>query len=330
MSLRVLGTGSAGFVGSAPCRRLVAIGCRVFDVEALTYVGNLASLSSTAAHAHYTFCRQDICEVEAIKESFAKFQPKVVVHLAAESHVVRSILGAKAFIETNIVGTFATLDAARGYWQGLAEPASSSFRFLRVSTDEVYGSLGDTGLFSETTPYDRSSPYSASKAAAGHLLSAWLRTHGFPAVISNCSNNYEPFHFPEKLIPLVILNALHGETLQVYGRGHNIRDWPFVDDHFKSLFLIVTSGRLGETYSVGGRNERRNIDVDTAICTTLDRLRPQSQPYASLITYVTDRPGYDYRYAIDATRLEQELGWRAQESFEAGIEKTIRWYLDNA
>lgn len=251
------------------------------------------------------------------------------MHLAAESHVDRSILGARDFIDTNIVGTFSLLEAARGYWSKLMGARRDQFRFLHVSTDEVYGSLGPIGLFTEQTRYDPSSPYSASKAAADHVVTSWVRTYGFPAVISNCSNNYGPFHFPEKLIPLVILNAMHEKPLPVYGKGDNIRDWLYVDDHAKALDLIVSKGRIGEKYNVGGRNERQNIEVVRTICDILDRLRPRSGSYHDLITFVTDRPGHDHRYAIDATKLETELGWRAEENFESGIEKTVRWYLEN-
>ncbi len=260
---------------------------------------------------------------------FAEFRPEGVMHLAAESHVDRSITGSKDFVETNIVGTFTLLEAARAHWSGLDEAGKTAFRFLHVSTDEVYGSLGADGLFEETTPYDPSSPYSASKAASDHLAQAWMRTYGLPVVISNCSNNYGPFHFPEKLIPLVTLNALDGKPLPVYGRGDNIRDWLFVEDHARALWTILTAGRLGEKYNVGGRNERTNLDVVETICDVLDELRPGPTPRRDLITFVTDRPGHDQRYAIDATKLETELGWRAREDFASGIRRTVRWYLDN-
>jgi dTDP-glucose 4,6-dehydratase len=265
-----------------------------------------------------------------MNDAFATFQPDYVMHLAAESHVDRSITGAADFIQTNINGTFTMLEAARQYWSSLADDAKANFRMLHVSTDEVYGSLGDDGLFEETTPYDPSSPYSASKAASDHLATAWQRTYGLPVVISNCSNNYGPFHFPEKLIPLIILNALEGKPLPVYGNGANIRDWLYVEDHARALWLIVQKGLAGEKYNVGGRNEQKNIDVVNCICSILDELRPQSKPYANLIQYVTDRPGHDARYAIDATKLETELGWKAQENFATGIRKTVEWYLDNA
>ena len=326
---RVLVTGGAGFIGSAVCRHLVAEGATVLNLDKLTYAGNLASLRALENAPNYAFRQADICDQATIVEIFEAFQPTQVMHLAAESHVDRSIVGAREFIDTNIVGTFSMLEAARGHWNRLKGEARDAFRFLHVSTDEVYGSLGADGLFEETTAYDPSSPYSASKAAADHLVSAWARTYGFPAVISNCSNNYGPFHFPEKLIPLVILNALHGKPLPVYGKGDNIRDWLYVEDHARALDIIVSNGRVGEKYNVGGRNERQNIDVVRTICAILDRLRPAPRPHAELITFVTDRPGHDQRYAIDATRLESELGWRAQENFETGIEKTVRWYLDN-
>ena len=326
---KVLVTGGAGFIGSALCRHLVGVGVNVLNVDALTYAGNLASLSTIDNAPNYRFARIDVCDRARIAEALGAFQPDHVVHLAAESHVDRSITGSDAFIQTNILGTFSMLEAARGYWLGLAGGKREGFRFLHVSTDEVYGSLGDQGLFVETTPYDPSSPYSASKAASDHLVSAWAHTYAFPAVISNCSNNYGPYHFPEKLIPLVILNAVHGKPLPVYGAGTNVRDWLYVEDHARALDLIVARGRIGEKYNVGGRNERRNIDVVRTICALLDRLRPAARPHAELIEFVTDRPGHDLRYAIDATRLERELGWKAQENFDTGIEKTVRWYLDN-
>jgi dTDP-glucose 4,6-dehydratase len=278
---------------------------------------------------NYRFAKVDICDRRSVAEAFETFAPDHVIHLAAESHVDRSIMAGDAFIQTNIVGTFSMLEAARAYWQTLRPERRDAFRFLHVSTDEVYGSLEDEGAFVEETRYDPSSPYSASKAAADHLVSAWARTYGFPAVISNCSNNYGPYHFPEKLIPLIILNALHGKPLPVYGAGANVRDWLYVEDHARALDVIVTRGRIGEKYNVGGRNERRNIDVVRRICAILDDLRPRASPHDSLIAFVTDRPGHDLRYAIDAAKLERELGWRAHETFESGIEKTVRWYLDN-
>ena len=325
----VLVTGGAGFIGSSVCRHLVGSGVNVLNVDTLTYAGNLASLATVDNAPNYRFARIDICDRSGIAEALQAFRPDHVIHLAAESHVDRSITGSDAFIQTNILGTFSMLEAARAYWLGLAGEKRDGFRFLHVSTDEVYGSLGEEGLFVETTPYDPSSPYSASKAASDHLVSAWAHTYNFPALISNCSNNYGPYHFPEKLIPLVILNAMHGKTLPVYGAGTNVRDWLYVEDHARALDLIVSRGRIGEKYNVGGRNERRNIDVVRTICAILDRLRPADRPHAELIEFVADRPGHDLRYAIDATKLEQELGWKALETFETGIEKTVRWYLDN-
>jgi dTDP-glucose 4,6-dehydratase len=329
MQRKVLVTGGAGFIGSAVCRRLVAEGASVLNLDALTYAGNLQSLATIDNAPNYRFAKVDICDRPAVAEAFETFAPDHVIHLAAESHVDRSIMAGDAFIQTNIVGTFSMLEAARAYWQTLPAPRRDAFRFLHVSTDEVYGSLEDEGAFVEETRYDPSSPYSASKAAADHLVSAWARTYGFPAVISNCSNNYGPYHFPEKLVPLIILNALHGKPLPVYGAGANVRDWLYVDDHARALDMIVSRGRIGEKYNVGGRNERRNIDVVRRICAILDDLRPGLSPHDSLISFVTDRPGHDLRYAIDAAKLERELGWRAQETFESGIEKTVRWYLDN-
>jgi dTDP-glucose 4,6-dehydratase len=326
---RFLVTGGAGFIGSAVCRHLVGAGADVLNIDKLTYAGNLASLRQIENAPNYRFAKVDICDRAAVADAFAVFLPDRVIHLAAESHVDRSISGAADFIDTNIVGTFVMLEAARAYWSGLPADQRDGFRFLHVSTDEVYGSLGADGLFTEETAYDPSSPYSSSKAAADHLVSAWARTYGFPGLISNCSNNYGPFHFPEKLIPLVILNAVHGKPLPVYGKGENVRDWLYVDDHARALDLIAARGRIGEKYNVGGRNERRNIDVVRTICAILDRLRPRDEPHEKLITFVTDRPGHDQRYAIDATKLETELGWRAEETFETGIEKTVRWYLDN-
>jgi dTDP-glucose 4,6-dehydratase len=329
MQRKVLVTGGAGFIGSAVCRLLVANGASVLNLDALTYAGNLQSLAMIDNAPNYRFSKVDICDRRAVAEAFETFAPDHVIHLAAESHVDRSIEAGDAFIQTNVVGTFSMLEAARSYWQALRPERRDVFRFLHVSTDEVYGSLEDEGAFVEETRYDPSSPYSASKAAADHLVSAWARTYGFPAVISNCSNNYGPYHFPEKLIPLVILNAMHGKPLPVYGAGANVRDWLYVDDHARALDLIVARGRIGEKYNVGGRNERRNIDVVRRICAILDDLRPAAHPHESLIAFVTDRPGHDQRYAIDATKLESELDWRAHETFESGIEKTVRWYLDN-
>ncbi|KUR75714.1 dTDP-glucose 4,6-dehydratase [Novosphingobium sp. FSW06-99] len=328
--MRIIVTGGAGFIGSALVRHLVGEGHEVLTIDALTYAGNRASLRDVEANARHRFVHADICDRAAMEQAFAAFKPERVMHLAAESHVDRSISGAADFVQTNVVGTFTLLEVARAFWSQLPADAAEAFRFLHVSTDEVYGSLGDQGLFREDTPYDPSSPYSASKAASDHLAKAWARTYGLPVVVSNCSNNYGPYHFPEKLIPLIILNALQGRDLPVYGAGDNIRDWLYVEDHARALDIIAARGRIGETYNVGGRNERRNIDVVRRICTLLDEIVPANAPRESLIRFVADRPGHDERYAIDATKLETELGWRAQETFDTGIAKTVRWYLDNA
>jgi dTDP-glucose 4,6-dehydratase len=328
--MRVIVTGGAGFIGSALVRYLVLEkGYDVLNVDALTYAGCQDSLRTVDGKANYRFLRADICDRSAMERAVAEFKPDRIMHLAAESHVDRSITSAGDFIQTNIVGTFTLLETARNYWSGLDAQAKDAFRFLHVSTDEVYGSLGEEGLFTEETPYDPSSPYSASKAASDHLVKAWQRTYGLPVVTSNCSNNYGPYHFPEKLIPLIILNALAGERLPVYGKGENVRDWLYVEDHARALDTIIERGRVGETYNVGGRNERRNIDVVHRICSVLDELAPADRPRSELIEFVKDRPGHDARYAIDATKLEQELGWRAAEDFESGIAKTVEWYLAN-
>lgn len=327
--MRMIVTGGAGFIGSALARIAVAQGHDVMVVDKLTYAGNRSSLRDIEGSNHFAFRQADICNDEAMSGILNDFKPDAVFHLAAESHVDRSITGAGAFIETNIVGTFRLLQAARGYWDKLTTEARDAFRFLHVSTDEVYGSLGADDLFHESTPYDPRSPYSASKAASDHLASAWHHTYGLPVLISNCSNNYGPYHLPEKLIPLVILNGLDGKSLPVYGDGSNIRDWLYVDDHARALMTIAEGGRVGETYNVGGRNERTNLGVVHRICDLLDKHAPAQSPRRQLIRFVKDRPGHDQRYAIDATKLENELGWRAQENFETGIERTIRWYLDN-
>ncbi|PNU04324.1 dTDP-glucose 4,6-dehydratase [Novosphingobium guangzhouense] len=332
--MRVMVTGGAGFIGSALVRHLVTNPVQgrehcVLNIDKLTYAGNPASLHSVSGRGNYRFMQADICDRAAMERAFAQFRPDRVMHLAAESHVDRSITGASDFMATNVMGTFTLLDVARDYWQRLPAPERDRFRFLHVSTDEVYGSLGPQGLFAETTPYDPSSPYSASKAASDHLVKAWHRTYGLPVVVSNCSNNYGPYHFPEKLIPLTIINALEGRRLPVYGRGENVRDWLYVEDHVRALDCIAAHGRPGETYNVGGRNERRNIDVVRRICLILDAMAPAASPRESLIEFVADRPGHDARYAIDATKLESGLGWRAQETFETGIARTVRWYIDN-
>ncbi len=322
--MRVIVTGGAGFIGSALVRHLVLDrGYEVLNVDALTYAGNLSSLRDVEGHSNYRFLKANICDRAAMAEAMASFGPDRVMHLAAESHVDRSITGAADFVQTNIIGTFTLLEAALAHWKTLDGAGKGRFRFLHVSTDEVYGSLGDTGVFTEETPYDPSSPYSASKASSDHLVKAWERTYGLPVVVSNCSNNYGPYHYPEKLIPLTILNGLEGRRLPVYGKGENVRDWLYVEDHARALETIVDRGRVGESYNVGGRNERRNIDVVQAICEALDRLVPIDGTRADLIEFVTDRPGHDARYAIDASKLEQELGWRAQENFDSGIAKTV-------
>ena len=328
--MRVLVTGGAGFIGSALVRHLVLEKqYTVLNVDALTYAGYLPSLKPVEEQPNYDFLHANICDGRAMRDAIAAFRPERIMHLAAESHVDRSITGAADFIQTNVVGTFTLLEAARDYWSSLTGEERDGFRFLHVSTDEVYGSLGEDGLFTEETPYDPSSPYSASKASSDHLAKAWQRTYGLPVVVSNCSNNYGPYHFPEKLIPLTILNALAGERLPVYGKGENVRDWLYVEDHARALDIIAERGKVGETYNVGGRNERRNIDVVRRICAVLDQISPANRPREELIEFVTDRPGHDARYAIDATKLENELGWRAEETFDTGIEKTVRWYLEN-
>ncbi len=328
---KIIVTGGAGFIGSAVCRYLVKDKqYAVLNLDKLTYAGVPESLKEIEDSPLYRFEKGDVCDKERVSALLADFRPDAVMHLAAESHVDRSIDGPSAFIETNIVGTYNMLDCARAYWSELSEERKAAFRFHHISTDEVYGSLGDEGLFEETTPYDPRSPYSASKASSDHLVMAWYHTYGLPVVITNCSNNYGPYHFPEKLIPLVILNALDEKTLPIYGKGDNIRDWLYVEDHAKALVTVVESGRLGETYNVGGRNERTNLEVVETICTILDELRPRGEgSYNDLIAFVSDRPGHDMRYAIDATKLETELGWKAQENFDTGIRRTIQWYLDN-
>ncbi len=331
--MRFLITGGAGFIGSAVIRHIIQnTEHEVLNVDKLTYAGNLESLISVSDNSRYQFSQTDICDRTALDQLFASFQPDAVMHLAAESHVDRSIDGPTAFIQTNIVGTYTLLEATRKYWLSLNEDEKQNFRFHHISTDEVYGDLeGTTDLFTETTPYAPSSPYSASKASSDHLVRAWHRTYGLPIIVTNCSNNYGPYHFPEKLIPLVILNALDAKPLPVYGNGQQIRDWLFVEDHARALYQVVTEGVVGETYNIGGHNEKQNIEVVKTICKILDELKPQSngQSYESLITFVKDRPGHDMRYAIDAAKIEKELGWKPKETFETGICKTVEWYLNN-
>ncbi len=330
--MKVLVTGGAGFIGSAVCRYLVAErGYSVVNVDCLTYAANLGSLEQIADSPRYAFHQINICDGPAVAAILRREQPDVIMHLAAESHVDRSITGPAAFIETNIRGTYEMLEAARAYWATMTTERKERFRFLHVSTDEVFGSLGNSGLFTPETPYDPSSPYSASKAASDHLAMAWHRTYGLPVVLSNCSNNYGPYHFPEKLIPLMITNALLGRDLPVYGAGANVRDWLYVEDHARALLAICEKGRPGEGYLVGGRNERSNLSVVNAIVSILDRLRPRDDglSYQEQVMFVEDRPGHDFRYAIDPSKLELELGWRASETFETGIEKTVSWYLEN-
>ena len=331
--MRILVTGGAGFIGSAVIRHIIEnTHHHVLNVDKLTYAGNLESLQSIEKSERYQFFQTDICDQVELEKIFENFQPNVVMHLAAESHVDRSIDGPATFIQTNIVGTYSLLEAARKYWLSLTLDAKEAFRFHHISTDEVYGDLeGTTDLFKETTPYAPSSPYSASKASSDHLVRAWHRTYGLPTIVTNCSNNYGPYHFPEKLIPLVILNALDMKPLPIYGKGDQIRDWLFVEDHARALYQVVTTGAVGQTYNIGGHNEKQNIEVVKTICNILDELKPQAngQKYESLIKFVEDRPGHDLRYAIDAAKIEKELGWTPQETFETGIRKTVEWYLNN-
>ena len=323
-------TGGAGFIGSAVVRQLINDSSyKVINVDKLTYAGNLQSLVSVSDSSRYTFEQVDICDAAEVNRVFREHQPDAVMHLAAESHVDRSITGPAEFIQTNIVGTYTLLEAARAHWNSLEGERKASFRFHHISTDEVYGSLGDEGYFTEETAYEPNSPYSASKASSDHLVRAWHHTYGMPVVTTNCSNNYGPYHFPEKLIPLVILNAVNGKPLPIYGKGDNIRDWLYVDDHARALRTVLETGKLGETYNIGGWNEKTNLEVVQAICTILDELHPQGAPHAQLITYVKDRPGHDKRYAIDATKIAHDLGWKPQETFESGLRKTVAWYLEN-
>ncbi|WP_371223648.1 dTDP-glucose 4,6-dehydratase [Roseovarius sp. 2305UL8-3] len=325
--MKILVTGGAGFIGSAVVRLAIARGHQIVNVDALRYAACLDNVASVADDPGYAFEKADICDADAMARIFADHAPDTVMHLAAESHVDRSIDGPAPFIRSNIDGTFTLLEAARHYWQDQGRP--EGFRFHHISTDEVYGSLGPTGQFTEETPYDPRSPYSASKAASDHLVRAWHETYGLPVLLTNCSNNYGPYHFPEKLIPVVILNALAGKDIPVYGSGENVRDWLYVEDHADALLLVLQQGTLGRSYNIGGENERSNMDMVKTICSLLDRLRPGDRPYAELITQVADRPGHDARYAIDPTRIRTELGWRPSVTVEEGLEKTVQWYLDN-
>lgn len=332
-NVKILVTGGAGFIGSAVIRHILAnTDDAVVNVDKLTYAGNLDSLMGSERTPRYAFEHVDICDRAQMDRVFAKYRPDRVMHLAAESHVDRSITGPAAFVETNVIGTYTLLEAARQYWSQLDAEQQAAFRFHHISTDEVYGDLeGPEDLFTETTPYQPSSPYSASKASSDHLVRAWQRTYGLPTLVTNCSNNYGPCHFPEKLIPLIILNALEGKALPIYGKGNQIRDWLYVEDHARALYQVVTEGEVGETYNIGGHNEKQNIEVVHTVCALLDELCPQSphRPHAQLITHVQDRPGHDVRYAIDASKIQRELGWTPVETFESGIRKTVQWYLDN-
>jgi dTDP-glucose 4,6-dehydratase len=327
---RILVTGGAGFIGSAVCRQLVSTSATVLNFDKLTYAASLSSLAPVDQSPLYAFEQGDVTDAACVASAIQRFKPTAIMHLAAESHVDRSISGARPFIETNIVGTYVMVEAALEYWRGLDETERDGFRFHHISTDEVFGSLGADGAFTETTAYDPRSPYSASKAASDHLVQAWGHTYGLPVLLSNCSNNYGPYHFPEKLIPLTIINALNGLSLPVYGRGDNVRDWLHVEDHAKALEVIVSNGRPGQSYNVGGRNERTNLQVVEAICDLVDELRPRAGlRRRELITFVTDRPGHDQRYAIDATKLETELNWRAGYDFDRGLRQTVTWFLEN-
>lgn len=325
--MKILVTGGAGFIGSAVVRLAVRRGHQVVNLDSMTYAANAENVASVSNSPLYAFERADLRDRAALDRVLADHQPDAIMHLAAESHVDRSIDGPGAFIETNVTGTYNLLEAARAYWMGQGRPAG--FRFHHISTDEVFGSLGETGQFTEDTPYDPRSPYSASKAASDHLVRAWHETYGLPVVLTNCSNNYGPFHFPEKLVPVVILNALHGRPIPVYGDGGNIRDWLYVEDHADALLLVLEKGVLGRSYNIGGENEARNIDLVRTICAHMDRLRPDHAPHDRLITFVTDRPGHDRRYAIDPTRIRTELGWRPSVTVEEGLKRTVEWYLEN-
>lgn len=330
----ILVTGGAGFIGSAVIRYLInETTCNVLNFDKLTYAGNLESVSMVAKNPRYRFVRGDIGDRQLVDETLDEFQPDIIMHLAAESHVDRSIDGPGIFIQTNIVGTYSLLESSLRYWKNCAPARKAAFRFHHISTDEVFGTLGASGYFREDTPYAPNSPYSASKAASDHLVRAWRETYGLPTVLTNCSNNYGPYHFPEKLIPLVILNALAGKPLPVYGKGDQIRDWLFVEDHARALYVAATEGAVGSSYNIGGHNERKNIEVVQAICDLLEELAPAKpaglKQYRDLITHVADRPGHDKRYAIDASKIQRELGWKPQETFETGLRKTVQWYLNN-
>lgn len=322
--------GGAGFIGSAVIRHLIAeTDVNVINVDKLTYAGNLQSLASVADNPRYRFEQVDICDAAEVSRLFRSYRPDAVMHLAAESHVDRSITGPAVFVQTNVIGTYTLLEAAREYWSGLDVKDKQDFRFHHISTDEVYGSLGDSGFFTEGTAYQPNSPYSASKAGSDHLVRAWYHTYGLPTITTNCSNNYGPCQFPEKLIPLMMLNAVKSKPLPIYGKGDNIRDWLYVDDHARALYLVLQQGRVGETYNIGGWNEKTNLEVVDAVCAILDELRPEGAPHARLKTYVPDRPGHDKRYAIDASKIANELGWKPLETFESGLRKTVEWYLTN-
>jgi dTDP-glucose 4,6-dehydratase len=328
--MKILVTGGAGFIGSAVSRALIQkTENHILVFDKLTYAGNLASLKPIADSERFSFVQADICDRLAVEKALSDFQPDVVMHLAAESHVDRSIDGPAAFIETNLVGTFTMLDVSLSYWRKLTPERAKNFKFMHISTDEVFGSLGDEGFFCEDTPYAPTSPYSASKAGSDHLVRAWGHTYGLPVIVTNCSNNYGPYHFPEKLIPLMIINAIEGKPLPVYGKGENIRDWLYVEDHAAALLLVAREGVASQSYNVGGNNEWRNIDVVHAICELMNEFIPRGGGYRDLISYVTDRPGHDLRYAIDSQKIQTELGWRPQEQFETGLRKTVKWYLDN-
>jgi len=335
LSKTIIITGGAGFIGSAVIRYIIStqVDVRIINVDKLTYAGNLESLTGVEDHPNYQFEQVDICETNELERIFTQYQPQAIMHLAAESHVDRSIDGPAEFIQTNIVGTYNLLETARQYWLKLEDKDKVAFRFHHVSTDEVYGSLGKDGLFTETSTYKPNSPYSASKASSDHLVRAWHKTYDFPVVLTNCSNNYGPYQFPEKLIPLVTLNALSGKPLPIYGKGDQIRDWLYVDDHARALYRVLTEGKVGETYNIGGHNEKQNIEVVQTICEILEDLVPEHpagvKAYQDLITYVADRPGHDQRYAIDATKIKNDLNWVPEETFETGMKKTIQWYLDN-